>query len=187
VWIKCEACAGRRYDAETLEVRWRGASIADVLDMRVAEAREHFAAHRKIARSLDALADVGLGYLRLGQPATELSGGEAQRIKLASALGAPGRGLYVLDEPTTGLHLADVERLVKVLHRLVDQGSTVIVVEHHLDVIRNADWVIDMGPEAGAGGGRVVAEGPPERIIACAESWTGRALGGLFSGPPARR
>ena len=163
-------------DLETLEVRWRGLSIADVLDLRVDDALEAFSAHRSIARPLKALCDVGLGYVRLGQPATELSGGEAQRVKLANGLAARSkRTLYVLDEPTTGLHLADVEKLVQVFDQLVDAGNTLVVVEHHLDVIRHADHVIDLGPEGGEHGGRIVAQGPPE-VVAKSETWTGRAL-----------
>jgi excinuclease ABC subunit A len=180
VWLRCEACRGRRFSPETLEVRWKGLSIADVLDLRVDEAIPLFAAQRGVARALRALDDVGLGYLRLGQPGTELSGGEAQRVKLACGLGGAKktRNVYILDEPTTGLHLADVERLVAVFDRLVDAGHTVIVVEHHLDVIRHADWVVDMGPEPGEGGGRVVATGTPEQVARIRDSWTGRALGG---------
>jgi excinuclease ABC subunit A len=179
VWVRCEACQGRRFDRGTLDVRWKGHSIADVLDMRVDAALDLFTAQRKIARGLRALADVGLGYLRLGQSSTTLSGGEAQRVKLAiglmeRAIEAPR--VFVLDEPTTGLHLADVERLLAVLDRLVDEGQTVVVVEHHLDVIRHADWVLDLGPEAGADGGKIVAVGPPEVIAAAEGSHTGRAL-----------
>ncbi len=176
VWIRCEHCQGRRYARETLDVRWKGLSIADVLELRVDACLEAFSAIRKIARPLQALADVGLGYLRLGQSATELSGGEAQRIKLACGLtDKNSRCIYVLDEPTTGLHLADVERLLGVLDRLVEAGNTVIVVEHHLDVVRYADHIIDLGPEAGEGGGRVVASGTPEEL-AESDTHTGRAL-----------
>ena len=183
VWVRCDACSGRRYARETLEVRWKGHSIADVLDLRVDDALELFAAHRSIVRPLQALVDVGLGYVRLGQPGTELSGGEAQRVKLACGLAArQKRCIYVLDEPTTGLHLADIEKLVTVFDRLVDAGNTVIVVEHHLDVIRHADHVLDMGPEGGALGGTVVAEGPPAAIMAVAASWTGRALAAVTQG-----
>jgi len=154
-----------------------------VLDLRVDDALELFAAHRSIVRPLQALVDVGLGYVRLGQPGTELSGGEAQRVKLACGLAArQKRCIYVLDEPTTGLHLADIEKLVTVFDRLVDAGNTVIVVEHHLDVIRHADHVLDMGPEGGALGGTVVAEGPPAAIMAVAASWTGRALAAVTQG-----
>ncbi len=177
VWVRCDACAGRRYARETLEVRWKGLSIADVLELRVEDARALFSAHRNLVRPLQGLEDVGLGYLRLGQPATELSGGEAQRVKLACGLAARHkRCLYILDEPTTGLHLADVEKLVQVFDSLIDAGNTVIVVEHHLDVIRHADHVIDLGPEGGAEGGRIVAQGTPDQVMGVPESWTGRAL-----------
>ena len=179
VWVPCDPCKGRRFAGTTLDVRWKGHSIADVLEMRVDAAVELFSVHRKVVRGLRALLDVGLGYLRLGQAATTLSGGEAQRVKLAVGLmdkpGATG-GVYVLDEPTTGLHLTDVETLLRVLDRLTDAGHTVVVVEHHMDVIRHADWVLDMGPEAGAKGGRVLVAGTPEAVAACAESHTGRAL-----------
>ena len=179
VWVRCDHCQGRRFERSTLDVRWKGHTVADVLEMRADAALELFAAHRKIARGLRSLVDVGLGYLRLGQSSATLSGGEAQRIKLALGLmerpGDVGR-VYVLDEPTTGLHLADVDKLLRVLDRLVEQGHTVVVVEHHLDVIRHADWVIDLGPEAGAAGGTIVVEGPPERVVAEPRSHTGRAL-----------
>jgi excinuclease ABC subunit A len=176
VWVTCDACGGRRYNRETLEVRWRDRSIADILALRVDEAVELFAAHRLLSRPLAALADVGLGYLSLGQPATTLSGGEAQRVKLASGLTArQGRALYVLDEPTTGLHLSDVALLVGVLHRLVDAGHTVVVIEHHLGVITQADHVLDLGPEGGGAGGRVVGEGTPAKI-AKRDTPTGHAL-----------
>ena len=182
VWVRCDACKGRRYNRETLDVRWKGLSIADILELRVDDALALFDTHRRIRRPLQALADVGLGYLRLGQPATELSGGEAQRIKLATGLGTKNKKcFYVLDEPTTGLHLADVERLLTVLDRLVDAGNTVLVVEHHLDVIRHCDWLVDLGPEAGAGGGRLVAQGTPEQVARVRESWTGRALVGSWA------
>jgi excinuclease ABC subunit A len=167
VWVECEACKGRRYSSETLHAKWHGKSIADVLEMSVADAAAFFETAPHIARILNTLVDVGLGYITLGQPAPQLSGGEAQRVKLSRELAKPGTGqtLYILDEPTTGLHFADIEKLLHVLERLVDAGNTVLVVEHNLEVIAAADWVLDMGPEAGAGGGRVVAEGPPEDII----------------------
>ncbi len=185
VKVPCERCGGSRFDRETLEVHWRGRSVGDVLGMNVEQAVGFFAAHARIARPLSLLADVGLGYLTLGQPSPTLSGGEAQRIKLVTELARltdsprsrPGHTLYVLDEPTVGLHMADVEKLIGVLHRLVDAGHSVIVVEHNLDVMAEADWIIDLGPEAGAGGGRVVAAGPPAAIAAQrARSHTGAAL-----------
>jgi excinuclease ABC subunit A len=173
VWVECEACRGRRYSSETLAATWHGKSIADVLEMSVADAAAFFATAPQIARILNTLVDVGLGYVRLGQPAPQLSGGEAQRVKLSRELAKPGTGstLYILDEPTTGLHFSDIEKLLTVLERLVDGGNTVIVVEHNLEVIAAADWVIDMGPEAGDGGGRVVVEGPPEDIVIHAQRW----------------
>ncbi len=178
VYVPCEVCKGKRYNRETLEVRYKGKTIADVLDMTVDEALAFFESIPAIERKLSTLHDVGLDYIRMGQPATTLSGGEAQRIKLATELSrrSTGRTLYILDEPTTGLHFADIEKLLEVLGRLVDAGSTVVVIEHNLDVIKVADWVIDMGPEGGEGGGRVVAQGPPEVIAACPESHTGRFL-----------
>ena len=178
VYVPCEECRGSRYNRETLEILWKGHSIADVLDMPVETALEFFANQPKIARVLQTLDDVGLGYIRLGQPATTLSGGEAQRIKLASELGkrATGRTLYILDEPTTGLHFEDIRRLLQVLQRLVDAGNTVLVIEHNLDVIKSVDYVIDLGPEGGSGGGRVVAAGTPEEVAAVPESYTGKFL-----------
>jgi excinuclease ABC subunit A len=189
VWLRCDHCQGRRFERSTLDVRWKGHSIADVLDLRVDAAVELFAAQRKIVRGLRALDDVGLGYLRLGQSSTTLSGGEAQRVKLAIGLmqrpGETGR-VYVLDEPTTGLHLADVERLLTVLDRLADEGNTIVVVEHHLDVIAHADWIVDMGPEAGRGGGRVVSVGTPDAVAKAEGSHTGRALRARGSPTPPR-
>jgi excinuclease ABC subunit A len=178
VYVPCEVCKGKRYNRETLEVKYKGKSIADVLDMTVSEAVEFFSAVPNIARKFQTLHDVGLDYIRLGQPATTLSGGEAQRVKLASELAkrATGRTLYILDEPTTGLHFADVEKLIGVLSRLVSTGNTILVIEHNLDVIKTADWLIDMGPEGGDGGGRIVAEGSPEQVAEVAESHTGRYL-----------
>lgn len=184
VWVPCEKCGGERFDRETLEITYRGASIAEVLEMEVGEAREHFANQPRLARYLQTLIDVGLGYVKLGQPATTLSGGEAQRVKLAKELARPrgGRALYVLDEPTVGLHAEDVRRLLEVLQRFVDEGHTVLVVEHHPDLIKCADWVIDLGPEGGAGGGWVVAEGTPEQVAACAGSYTGQMLREVLGG-----
>ena len=178
VFVTCDVCKGRRYNRETLEVKFRDKSIADVLDMSVDEALPFFSAVPRIFERLSILARVGLGYVKLGQQATTLSGGEAQRIKLAKELArrATGRTIYILDEPTTGLHFEDVRKLLEVLHTLVDQGNTILVIEHNLEVIKTADWIIDMGPEGGDGGGRIVAEGTPEDIAASAESHTGRFL-----------
>jgi excinuclease ABC subunit A len=181
VYVPCEVCQGAQYNRETLEVRYKGRSIADVLAMTVAESLDFFDGHQIISRHLRTLHDVGLGYVKLGQPATTLSGGEAQRVKLAAELQRRTRGhtLYVLDEPTTGLHVADVEQLLTALQRLVDGGNTVVVIEHNLDVIKAADWLIDMGPEGGQGGGQVIAEGTPEQIAAHPGSHTGRFLNAL--------
>jgi excinuclease ABC subunit A len=178
VYVPCEVCKGRRYNRETLEVRYKGRSIADVLDLTVSDALEFFGTQRRLAEKLELLNDVGLGYIHLGQAATTLSGGEAQRVKLATELAKrdTGRTLYILDEPTTGLHFEDVRLLLEVLHRLVDKGNTVIVIEHNLDVIKTADWVVDLGPEGGDGGGSVVAAGTPEQVAAVDGSHTGRFL-----------
>jgi excinuclease ABC subunit A len=178
VFVPCEVCHGARYNREALEILYKGKSIADVLSMTVTEALNFFQNHPSIGNKLQTLEDVGLGYIRLGQPATQLSGGEAQRVKLSSELSrrATGRTLYILDEPTTGLHFADIERLLGVLQRLADGGNTIIVIEHNLDVIKSADWVIDMGPEGGSGGGMVVAEGTPEDIAVASGSFTGDFL-----------
>ena len=166
VYVPCETCKGARYNRETLEVRFKGRSIADILEMSVEEALEFFAKIPKIRRRLQTLHDVGLDYIKLGQPATTLSGGEAQRVKLASELSkvATGKTLYILDEPTTGLHFADIEKLLETLQRLVDGGNTMVVIEHNLDVIKQADWVIDLGPEGGEAGGELVAVGTPEDV-----------------------
>ena len=178
VYVPCDVCKGRRYNRETLEVRYKGKNIYEVLDMTIDEALEFFAPLPKIATKLQTMSDVGLGYVKLGQPSTELSGGEAQRIKLATELSrrATGRTVYVLDEPTTGLHMADVERLNQMLQKLADAGNTLIVIEHNLDVIKIADHIIDLGPEGGAGGGTLVAEGAPEEIALCDASYTGQFL-----------
>ncbi|HET9325108.1 MAG TPA: excinuclease ABC subunit UvrA [Gaiellaceae bacterium] len=178
VYVPCETCHGRRYNRETLEVRFKGKSIADVLEMSVEEALLFFAKIPKLRRRLQTLHDVGLDYIKLGQPATTLSGGEAQRVKLASELSkiATGRTLYILDEPTTGLHFADIEKLLEVLQRLVDAGNTVLVIEHNLDVIKQADWLVDLGPEGGEAGGEVIATGTPEQVAAVEESYTGQFL-----------
>jgi excinuclease ABC subunit A len=178
VYVPCEVCHGARYNRETLEVHFKGRTISDVLNMPIEEAAEFFAAVPAISRHLTTLVDVGLGYVRLGQPATTLSGGEAQRVKLASELQkrSTGRTVYVLDEPTTGLHFEDIRKLLLVLQGLVDKGNTVIVIEHNLDVIKSADWLVDMGPEGGSGGGIVVAEGTPEAVASMPESYTGQFL-----------
>ncbi len=187
VYVPCETCHGRRYNRETLEVRFKGKSIADVLEMSVEEALEFFAKIPKIRRRLQTLHDVGLDYIKLGQPATTLSGGEAQRVKLASELSkiATGRTLYILDEPTTGLHFADIEKLLEVLQRLVDAGNTVLVIEHNLDVIKQADWIVDLGPEGGEEGGEVIAVGTPEDIAEVEGSSTGAFLRGVLAEPAA--
>ena len=178
VYVPCDVCHGKRYNREALEIRYKGITIADVLDLTVDEALPFFDNFPAIKPKLDTLHDVGLGYVRLGQPATTLSGGEAQRVKLAKELSrrATGRTLYILDEPTVGLHMADVERLLLVLHRLVDAGNTVVIIEHNLDVIRSADWLIDLGPDGGEAGGWIVAEGTPEQVAATPASYTGQAL-----------
>jgi excinuclease ABC subunit A len=178
VWVRCDECHGTRFNRETLQIRYKGKSIADTLEMDINEALEHFGNVPKIQRKLQTLADVGLGYVKLGQSATTLSGGEAQRVKLAKELSrtATGVTVYFLDEPTTGLHFADIQKLLDVLHRLTDAGNTVIVIEHNLDVIKTADWIIDLGPEGGDGGGQIVAEGSPEDIAQVAESYTGQFL-----------
>ena len=179
VYVTCEECRGRRFNAETLEVRFKGQTIADVLDMTVDEALAFFSLQRRIATRLKLLQDVGLGYIHLGQSATTLSGGEAQRIKIAFELAKPptGKTLYLLDEPTTGLHFADVEKLLDVLFRLRSGGNTIVVIEHNLDVLKSADWLIDLGPEGGDAGGHVIAQGTPEEVARTAGSHTGRFLG----------
>ncbi len=178
VYVKCDECHGTRYNRETLEVKFKGKSVADVLDMTVDEALSFFAAVPTIKNKLLLLKRVGLGYIRLGQSATTLSGGEAQRVKLAKELSkkATGRTLYILDEPTTGLHFEDVAKLLEVLHALVDEGNTVIVIEHNLEVIKTADYIVDLGPEGGDGGGRVIATGTPEDVVKCKDSFTGKYL-----------
>ena len=188
VYVPCEQCHGKRYNKETLDVRFKGKTIADVLEMPVEEALEFFAHIPKIRRRVDALNDVGLGYMRLGQPATTLSGGEAQRVKLASELSkvATGQTMYILDEPTTGLHFADIQRLLEVLQRLVDAGNSVVVIEHNLDVIKVADRIIDLGPEGGDEGGRLIATGTPEEVAGVKGSYTGGFLAGLLPARPAR-
>ena len=186
VYVPCEVCKGKRYNREALEIHYKGKSIADVLEMTIAEALDFFNAVPNVRGKLQTLHDVGLGYVHLGQPATTLSGGEAQRVKLSTELSrrATGRTLYVLDEPTTGLHFADVEKLLEVLHRLVDGGNTVLVIEHNLDVIKTSDWIVDLGPEGGDRGGRIIAEGTPERVAATAGSATGEYLDRVLRGQP---
>jgi len=183
VWVTCDVCKGKRYTRETLEVEWRGKTIHDVLQMSVEEACSFFENQRGIHRIVSTMNDVGLGYIRLGQPATTLSGGEAQRVKLATELHRPPRKhtLYVLDEPTTGLAMSDVDQLIHVLLRLRRNGHTVIIIEHHLDVIKCADWVIDLGPEGGELGGHIVAQGTPEEILKVPASYTGAHLTALLS------
>ncbi len=178
MYVDCDVCGGKRYNRETLEIRYRGRNISEVLDLTVEQALDYFSSVPSIARKLNTLMDVGLSYLRLGQSATTLSGGEAQRVKLSQELSrrSTGRTLYILDEPTTGLHFQDIALLLDVLRKLVAAGNTVVVIEHNLDVIKTADWVVDMGPEGGSGGGRIVAQGTPEDIAACPESHTGRYL-----------
>ena len=186
VYVPCEVCHGKRYNREALEIHYKGKSIADVLEMTIAEALEFFSAVPKIRAKLQTLNDVGLGYVHLGQPATTLSGGEAQRVKLSTELSrrATGRTLYVLDEPTTGLHFADVEKLLEVLHRLVDGGNTVLVIEHNLDVIKTADWIVDLGPEGGDRGGLIIAEGTPETVARVKASATAEYLARVLRGEP---
>jgi len=178
VLVECEDCGGKRYNRETLEVRYKGKSIADVLAMTVDEGVQFFEHHRNIHHTLKTLQDVGLGYISLGQHSTTLSGGEAQRVKLSTELSKrdTGKTIYILDEPTTGLHFQDVEMLINVLNRLVEKGNTVVVIEHNMDVIKVADYLIDLGPEGGKGGGKIVATGTPEQVAKSKESHTGRFL-----------
>ncbi len=182
VYVPCDVCHGQRYNRETLEVQYKGKSISEVLDLTVEQAHEFFSAVPVVRRKLQTLLDVGLGYIRLGQSATTLSGGEAQRVKLALELSKrdTGRTLYILDEPTTGLHFHDIELLLKVIQKLRDHGNTVVIIEHNLDVIKTADWLIDMGPEGGAGGGQVIAKGTPEAVAASKASFTGKYLAPLL-------
>jgi len=183
VYVPCEVCKGARYNRETLEVHYKGKTIAEVLDMTIDEAVDFFQNVPRIARKLEIIRDVGLGYIRLGQPATTLSGGEAQRVKLATELSkrSTGKTLYILDEPTTGLHAADIHKLLVILQRLVDGGDTVVVIEHNLDVIKAADYVIDLGPEGGVRGGTIVAKGTPEQIVEVTASYTGQFLKPLLA------
>ena len=183
VYVPCDQCKGKRYNRETLEIRYKGKTIHQVLDMTVEEAREFFDAVPMIARKLQTLIDVGLSYIRLGQSSTTLSGGEAQRVKLATELSKrdTGKTLYILDEPTTGLHFADIKQLLSVLHRLRDQGNTIVVIEHNLDVIKTADWIVDLGPEGGSGGGQIIATGTPEQVAKVEGSHTARFLKGILA------
>jgi excinuclease ABC subunit A len=178
VYVTCEACKGKRYNRETLEVKFKDKSIADILDMTIEDAAEFFKAVPTIRRTMETLCEVGLGYIKVGQPATTLSGGEAQRVKLSKELSkrSTGKTLYILDEPTTGLHFEDVRKLMEVLHTLVDQGNTCVVIEHNLEVIKTADWVIDIGPDGGHKGGQILATGTPEEICKIKESYTGQYL-----------
>jgi len=178
VYVSCEVCRGKRYNSETLSILYKGLSISDLLNSTVAEALPVLSSIPQVYSRLQTLVDVGLGYIGLGQPATTLSGGEAQRIKLAKELSkrATGKTLYILDEPTTGLHFDDVKKLLDVLNRLTDLGNTVIIIEHHLDVIKTADWVIDLGPDGGVQGGKIMAAGTPEQVARSIASYTGQAL-----------
>ena len=178
VYVPCDVCRGKRYNRETLEVHYKGKNIADVLDMTVEEALSFFENQPRLVPKLQTLMDVGLGYVKLGQSSTTLSGGEAQRVKLATELSrrSTGSTFYILDEPTTGLHVYDVSKLIDVLRKFVEAGNTVLVIEHNLDVIKCADWIIDLGPEGGDGGGRIVAEGTPEQVCEVSESFTGQYL-----------
>ncbi|MDE0387239.1 MAG: ATP-binding cassette domain-containing protein, partial [Rhodospirillales bacterium] len=189
IYVQCEECKGKRYNRETLEILYRNQSIADVLAMTVDDATDFFKAVPAIRNKLETLQRVGLGYIQVGQQATTLSGGEAQRVKLAKELSrrATGKTLYILDEPTTGLHFHDVRKLLEVLHALVESGNTVVVIEHNLEVIKTADWIVDLGPEGGDGGGRVVAAGTPDEVAAVDESYTGQFLRRALGPAPARR
>jgi excinuclease ABC subunit A len=189
VYVQCDECHGRRYNRETLEITYRNRNISDILNLTVEEGIEVFKAVPAIRGKLETLFEVGLGYIHIGQQATTLSGGEAQRVKLAKELArrSTGRTLYILDEPTTGLHFEDVKKLLEVLHRLVDQGNTVVVIEHNLEVIKTADWLIDLGPEGGDGGGRIVATGTPEAVAGIAASHTGRYLAPLLASTGRRK
>jgi excinuclease ABC subunit A len=183
IYVPCDVCKGKRYNRETLEIRYKGKSIHEVLDMTVEDALEFFEPVPAIARKLQTLMDVGLSYIRLGQAATTLSGGEAQRVKLSRELSKrdTGKTLYILDEPTTGLHFEDIKQLLEVLHRLRDHGNTMVIIEHNLDVIKTADWVVDLGPEGGSGGGQVIATGTPEDVAKTKGSYTGQFLAPMLS------
>ena len=183
IYVPCDVCKGKRYNRETLEIKYKGKNIAEVLDMTVEDALDFFEPVPSIHRKLQTLMDVGLTYVRLGQAATTLSGGEAQRVKLSRELSKRDTGstLYILDEPTTGLHFEDIRQLLEVLHRLRDGGNTVVIIEHNLDVIKTADWIVDLGPEGGSGGGQIIATGTPEAVAANKKSHTGRFLAPLLS------
>jgi len=183
IYVPCDQCKGKRYNRETLEIKYKGKSIHEVLEMTIEEAREFFDAVPALARKLQTLMDGGLSYIRLGQSATTLSGGEAQRVKLARELSKRGTGqtLYILDEPTTGLHFADIAQLLEVLHQLRNQGNTIVVIEHNLDVIKTADWIVDLGPEGGSGGGEILVAGTPETVAECEKSHTARFLKPLLA------
>jgi excinuclease ABC subunit A len=189
VYVTCDVCKGKRYNRETLEVLFKGKNITEILDMTVEEAADFFKVVPSIRDKMETLKRVGLGYVQVGQPATTLSGGEAQRVKLSKELSrrATGRTLYILDEPTTGLHFEDTKKLLEVLHELVDQGNTVVVIEHNLDVIKTADWILDFGPEGGDGGGEIVASGTPEKVALAPSSWTGRYLNDILARHAERR
>jgi excinuclease ABC subunit A len=182
MYVPCDVCHTKRYNRETLEVSYKGKNISDILDMTVEDANVFFSAIPTIARKLETLIQVGLGYIRLGQAATTLSGGEAQRVKLAKELAKrdTGQTLYILDEPTTGLHFHDIAKLLEILHHLRDKGNTIVVIEHNLDVVKTADWIVDLGPEGGSGGGKIVAEGTPEDVVKVKASFTGQFLGALL-------
>jgi excinuclease ABC subunit A len=182
IYVPCDVCKGKRYNRETLEVRYKGKSVFEILDMTVEEALAFFNAVHMVKNKLQTLMDVGLSYIKLGQNATTLSGGEAQRVKLSRELSKRGTGrtLYILDEPTTGLHFHDIQQLLNVLHRLRDQGNTIVIIEHNLDVIKTADWVIDLGPEGGEKGGKIVTTGTPEQVAEQADSYTGHYLRGVL-------
>ena len=182
VYVTCDQCKGKRYNRETLEVKFKDKSIADVLDMSVEEACDFFKAIPAVYNKLETLKRVGLSYIKVGQQATTLSGGEAQRVKLAKELSkrSTGKTIYILDEPTTGLHFEDVRKLMEVLHELVDQGNTILIIEHNLEVIKTADWIVDIGPEGGDKGGNVIAMGTPEEIVKCKDSYTGKYLAPLI-------
>ena len=183
MYIKCDQCDGKRFNRETLQIKYNGKNVNEILEMSVEEAAKFYKNHKTILRKLNALLDVGLGYIKLGQQATSLSGGESQRIKLAKELSKvnTGKTIYILDEPTTGLHFQDIQLLLTVLHDLTDKGNTVIVIEHNLDVIKTADWIIDLGPEGGSNGGQIIAEATPTELMSIPHSYTGQFLKGVYN------